>query len=142
MPVCDFGLDGGFRQVPRVSSYTKMWNTYLSDSAGESAGDFFADAGGQGRGGRGQFADDGLEADAGDVAELLLVGEHVAAQRVHDRLHLELLHFVHQRTQAEIKRMKFIEMFFFFFVYFPACHCLPSITAMLYNYLTMCVSEY
>ena len=38
--------------------------------------------------------------DAGDVAELLLVGEHVAAQSVHYSFNLELLHLVHQGPQT------------------------------------------
>lgn len=59
--------------------------------------------------GRGrQLADDGLEADGGDVSQLLFVGQHVGAQRVHDGLHLVLLHLAHQRAQAAAKRTTFI----------------------------------
>lgn len=47
-------------------------------------------------------------ADGGDVSQLLFVGQHVGAQRVHDGLHLVLLHLAHQRAQAAAKRTTFI----------------------------------
>lgn len=41
-----------------------------------------------------------FEANAGDVSQLLLVGQHVGAERIHNGLHLVLLHFANQRAQA------------------------------------------
>lgn len=47
-----------------------------------------------------QLRDNSFEADAGDVPQLLLVRQHVGAERVHDGLHLVLLHLPNQRAQA------------------------------------------
>lgn len=50
---------------------------------------------------RRQLSDHSFESDGGNVSELLFVRQHVGAQRVHDRLHLILLHFADQRAQAD-----------------------------------------
>lgn len=50
---------------------------------------------------RGELREDSLEANASDVSELLLIRPHVGTEGIHDGLHLVLLHFAHQRTQAE-----------------------------------------
>lgn len=52
-------------------------------------------------GGGRQLADHRLQADGGDVPQLLFVRQHVGAQRVHDGLHLVLLHLADQGPQAE-----------------------------------------
>lgn len=38
--------------------------------------------------------------DTGDVSELLLIRNHVTAQRVDDGFHLKFFHFVHQGTKT------------------------------------------
>lgn len=47
-----------------------------------------------------QLRNNSFEADAGDISQLLLVRQHVRTERIHDGLHLVLLHFANQRAQA------------------------------------------
>lgn len=54
----------------------------------------------------GQFPDDGLQADTGDVSELLLIGQHVRAQCIHYGLHLVLLHLTDEGPQARAETAK------------------------------------
>lgn len=47
-----------------------------------------------------QFGDDGFQAHAGNVSQLLFIGHHVGTKRVHHRLHLTFLYLSHQRTKT------------------------------------------
>ena len=78
-----------------------MLMTDHADGAAELDDDAPADAGGLHAGSRRQLVDDRLQGDAADVAQLLLVRDHVVAEGVDDRLHLEFLHLHHQRAQAD-----------------------------------------
>lgn len=73
-------------------------NDNLFNGAAQPPGDLLTDVGGERTGAQRQLGDDGLEADAADVPQLLLVRQHVGAQGLHDGLHLVLLHLVHQRA--------------------------------------------
>ena len=72
-----------------------------ADGSAELDDDPAADAGGLLTRPRRQLVDDRLQRDAADVAQLLLLRDHVVTERVDDRLHLQLLHFDHQRTQTD-----------------------------------------
>lgn len=67
---------------------------------GQTSGDALADVAREAARCLRQLCDDRLQADAGDVSQLLLVGYHVGAQSLDYSFHLVFLDFVHQRPQA------------------------------------------
>ena len=73
---------------------------YLLDGIAETTGDALADISSKGAGSQGELTDYSFQPDAGNVSQLLFLGHHIAAQSIHDGLHLILLYLVYKRAKA------------------------------------------